>query len=177
MPLEAPGLGSDARQRRNRAHGEEHLFEEAPTDGSLRELGRDVEAADQAFLLLENVEGIAGGRAIFKGHTSGERVGVEEALDELERAAVVPMELVAPVPGLLFEKRLNLTDGGLSQVDDVHGRAESSAAPAPPFLSYPIRAGPRLKGRAQGDTSPTQRKGFTQGEVGDVLGFQTLCLC
>src|SRR6266851_7016867 len=126
-------LGFNARQVRNRAHGEEHLFKETPADGSLREFGRDVEAADQAFLLLENVEGIAGGRAIFKGHTSGEGVGVEEALNEFERAAVVPMELVAPVPGLLFEKRLNLTDGGLSQVDDVHGRAESSAAPCAAF--------------------------------------------
>src|SRR6266704_728323 len=170
-------LSFDARQVRNRTHGEEHLFKEAPADGSLREFGRNVEATDQAFLLLEDIEGIAGGRAIFKGHTSGERVGVEEALDEFERAAVVPMELVAPVPGLLFEKRLNLADGSLSQVNDVHGWAESGAAPALPFLSYPIRAGPRLKGRAQGDTSPTQRKGFTRWEVGDVLGFQTLCLC
>jgi len=31
--------------------------------------------------------------------------------DEFERAAVVPMQFVAPVPRFLFEQRLNLADG------------------------------------------------------------------
>jgi hypothetical protein len=45
------------------------------------------------------------------------------------------MQFVAPMPRFLFEQRLNLADGGLSQIDDVHGRAESGAAPAARTLS------------------------------------------
>jgi hypothetical protein len=45
------------------------------------------------------------------------------------------MELIAPVAGLFLEERLNLPDGGLSQVNDIHGRAEKSATPAARVLS------------------------------------------
>jgi hypothetical protein len=45
------------------------------------------------------------------------------------------MEFVAPMPGLFFEKGLNLAHGGLPEVDDVHGRAESGATPVARVLS------------------------------------------
>jgi hypothetical protein len=45
------------------------------------------------------------------------------------------MEFVAPVAGFFFKKGLNLADGGLPQVDDVHGRAESGATPVARDLS------------------------------------------
>jgi hypothetical protein len=89
----------------------------------------DIEAADEALLLFEHVEGITGGGAIFKGHATGERMSVEEALDELERAAVIPMQLITPVPGLFFKQRLNLADAGLSQVHDIHRRVEGGTVP------------------------------------------------
>jgi len=34
------------------------------------------------------------------------------------------MQLIAPVPRLFFEERLDLTHGGLPQVDDIHGCAD-----------------------------------------------------
>src|SRR6266481_2021258 len=96
----------------------------------LREFGGDVQAANQTFLLFEDVERIAGGGAALEGHAAGEGVGVQEALDEVECAAVVPMELVAPVARFFFEQRLNLTDRSLAQIDDVHGGKDCGAAPA-----------------------------------------------
>ena len=54
-------------------------------------------------------------------------MGVKETLDEFEGAAVIPMQFVAPMPRFLFEQWLNLADGGLSQIDDIHGCAESDA--------------------------------------------------
>src|SRR2546426_8767356 len=59
----------------------------------------DVQAADQTLLIFENVEGIADRLAVFQGDSAGEGVGVEKALDELDGAAIVPVEFVAPVAG------------------------------------------------------------------------------
>src|SRR5258708_12213446 len=115
---------------RDGTHRGEHLLEELPADGILREFGGDIQAADQAFLFLENVEGISRGETVFESHAAGEGVGVKEAFDEFEGAAVVPMQFVAPVPRFLFEKRLNLSNGALSQIAAVHGYAASRATPA-----------------------------------------------
>lgn len=123
-------LGFDAAELREGPHGEEHFFEEAASDGGLRKTGGDVQAADEAFLLFEDVEGIAGGGTVFKGHTAGESVSVEKALDEIESAAIVPVQLFAPVAGFFFEKRFDLPDRGLAQVEDIHGRMEIGATPA-----------------------------------------------
>jgi hypothetical protein len=45
------------------------------------------------------------------------------------------MQFIAPMPRFLFEQWLNLADSGLSQIDDIHGCAESGAAPAARTLS------------------------------------------
>ncbi len=71
-------------------------------------------------MIFEDVKGIPDGDAVFECDASGQGVRVQKAFDEFERAAVVPMQFVAPVPRFFFEKRLNLTDRSLSQVDDVH---------------------------------------------------------
>src|SRR5258707_3605456 len=114
-------LRFDAREVRDGAHGVKHLFEQAAADGILRELGRDIQAADQAFLVFEDVKGIPGSNTVFVSDAAGQGVGVQEAFDELESAAVVPMQFVAPVARFFFEERLNLADGGLSQIDNIHG--------------------------------------------------------
>ena len=115
---------------RDGAHREQHLLEEPPADGMLRKFGRDVQPPDQSFLIFEDVEGISRCRPAFERYAAGKGVCVKEPLDEFEGAAVVPMQFVAPMPRFFLEQRLNLTDCGLSQIDDVHGRAESDAAPA-----------------------------------------------
>src|SRR5229473_2165938 len=120
----------------------------------LREFGGDVQAANQTFLLFEDVERIAGGGAAFERHAAGEGVGVEEALDEVERAAVIPMQFVAPVARFFFEQRLNLTDRSLAQIDDVHGGKDSCAAPA---ARIHHKGGAGSKGR-KGVRKATQRK-------------------
>ncbi len=90
---------------RDGAHGIEHVFQQAPANGVLGKLGGDVQAADQTFLIFEDVEGITGGNAVLKGDAARQGVGVEKALDEFECATVVPMQFVTPVPGFFFEKR------------------------------------------------------------------------
>jgi len=123
-------LGFDAGEVGNGAHGVEHFFEEAAADGGLGRFGGDVEAADEALLLLEDVKRVADGGAFFEGHGTGESVSFKEALDEIESAAIIPMEVVAPVAGFFFEKRFQLADGCLAQVDNIHGKVASSATSA-----------------------------------------------
>src|SRR5580692_12535055 len=114
-------LRFNARKLRNRAHGEEHLIEQALSDGSLRKFRGDIEAADQALLFFQDVEGVACGAAIFKRDASREGVRVHESFDQFQSAAVIPMEFIAPVPRFLFKKRLELADRRLAQVDNIHG--------------------------------------------------------
>ena len=49
-------LRFDAREMRNGAHGDEQLLEKARGDGILREFGGNIQAADQPFLIFEDVE-------------------------------------------------------------------------------------------------------------------------
>ena len=56
-------------------------------------------------------------------------MGLEEPLNEFEGAAIVPMKVVAPVASFFFEKRLQLADRGLAEIDDIHGRSEDRRAP------------------------------------------------
>ena len=81
-------------------------------------------------MLFEDVEGIAGSGAAFERDATSESVSVEEALDEVERAAVIPMKFIAPVARFFFKQRLNLTDGRLAQINNVHG-GRKTARPAP----------------------------------------------
>ena len=97
-------MGLDSRELGNGAHGEEHFIEQAPADCGLRISRGDVQAADQAFLVLQNIEGVAGGAAIFESGAPAERVGFQKAFDEIERAAIVPMEFVTPVTRLFLEQ-------------------------------------------------------------------------
>ncbi len=106
---------------RDAPHGVEHFLKQAAADGFLGEFGGNVQAADQAFLIFEDIKTIAGGSAVVEGDTASQGAGVQKALDEFERAAVVPMQFVAPMARLFFEERLNLADSSLSQIDDVHG--------------------------------------------------------
>ncbi len=78
-PAEGHQLSLDARELRNGAHGEEHLFEEATADDGLGILGRNVETADQAFLIFQDVEAVTGGRAIFKSDATAKSVSVEKS--------------------------------------------------------------------------------------------------
>src|SRR2546425_6655950 len=95
-------LSLDASDVRKRAKRKEHLVEQLAADGLLRMARGDVQAADQTLLIFENVEGIADRLAVFQGDSAGEGVGVEKALDELDGAAIVPVEFVAPVAGRLL---------------------------------------------------------------------------
>src|SRR5215468_5843747 len=76
------------------------------------------------------------------GDAARERMGVEEAFDQIEGAAIIPVKLVAPMAGLLKQKRLKLTNGRLAQIDDVHWEGLTTG----PWLIVMIadsREGPR----------------------------------
>ena len=51
----------------------------------------------------------------------------QKALDEVERAAIVPVQFVTPVTRFFFEQRLDLTHADLAEIDEIHGRWESPA--------------------------------------------------
>ena len=84
-------LGLDAYQMGNCAHAVKHFVQQTASDGFLRIFGRDIQPADQAFLLFHYVKTVARGGAIFKCHAARQGVGVEEAFDQLEGSAIIPM--------------------------------------------------------------------------------------
>jgi len=123
-------LGFDAGEMWDSAHGVEHFFEQAAADSGLGKFGGDVEAADESLLFFEDVKGVADSGALFEGDGAGERVSFEEALNEFESAPVIPMKVVAPMAGFFFEKRFQLADSCLAQIDNIHGKVASGATPA-----------------------------------------------
>src|SRR4029077_1046418 len=74
----------NARKLRNRADGKEHLVEQPLSDGGLRKFRRYIKAADQAFLLLQDIKGITRSTAVFESDASRESVGVQKPFDQLQ---------------------------------------------------------------------------------------------
>src|SRR5438874_11711874 len=120
MSAEAHELRFDAQKMRNRPHREEHFFEQPSSQSFLRKFGRNVKAADAHCLLFKNVKRVDRCRAGLERYAACQRARFHEALDQLQRPAVIPMQFIAPVTRLFLEKRLNLTHGGLPQVDNVY---------------------------------------------------------
>jgi hypothetical protein len=96
-------LGFNANELGESVHTEKHLFKQAASDGGLIVLRRNVQAADEAFLLFEDVEAVSGGDAALERDATRKRTGFEEALDKLEGATVVPVKLFAPVARFFIE--------------------------------------------------------------------------
>ena len=72
--------------------------------GFLRELRGNKEAADQPFVILEDVETVAGGRPFSQGDIAAQRARVDEFANQLDRGAIVPVQFVAPVAGFFLEQ-------------------------------------------------------------------------
>ena len=129
-PAEGHKLRFDAVQLRQGAHAEQHLVQQAPADRLLHLAGRNVESADQTFVIFEHVKRIADRVPAFKCHAAGKRVGIQESLDQVECAAVIPMEFVTPMAGFLKQQRLKLADSRLAEVDDIHRKGPVCCTPA-----------------------------------------------
>src|ERR1700730_3417659 len=103
-------------------------------------------------------------------------MGVQEALDQLERTTIIPMQFVVPVARFFFQQRLNLADGGLAQIDNVHGWVARSAAPAAQIYHSRFRqrlAAPARRMLSGGDTFPTQSGSLPRGRC---TGYATMRL-
>jgi hypothetical protein len=100
----------------------------------LRKFGGDIETAYKAFLLFQDIKGVARGAAVFESDAACQSMGVHEAFNQFQGAAVVPMEFVMPVPRFLFKERLELADRCLAQVDNIHVEEGCGATPAAQLL-------------------------------------------
>ena len=114
-------LRLDPLHLRKRAHAEKHLVQQAAANRFLVLAGGNVHAADQAFVIFQDIKGIADRVAILQRHATGQGVRLKEALDEFESAAVVPMQLIAPMTGLFQKEWLQLAHSRLAEVDNIHG--------------------------------------------------------
>jgi hypothetical protein len=72
-------------------------------------------------VILQHVKGIAHRDAVVKSHAARKSARLQEALDEVCRAAVVPVKFFAPMASFFEQQRLDLADSRLAQVNDVHG--------------------------------------------------------
>src|ERR1700743_2189166 len=77
----------------------------------------------------------------------------QKTLDQIQRAAGIPMQLFAPVRRFFFQKRFQLAHCGLSKVDDIHERVRIALA-GPKHHSWQ----PKVN-KARG-TSQTARNGY-----------------
>src|SRR6266849_2754788 len=158
-------LRLDPRKLRKRPHGVEHFLQKAAADIRLRKTRGDVQSSDQAFLLFQNVERISRRRSVFERHAAAERMRVQKTSDEVERAAVIPVQFVVPVARLFLEKRLKLPHAGLAKVENIHGR---KGAPQRSFMiadsPTPARKGPaaRVHHRTSA-TDATQPRALAHG--------------
>ena len=96
-------LRFDAHEMRDRAHRVQHFFEQPAPQSFLCKFAGDVQATDKAFLFFKDVEGIARGHTVFERHAARKRASFHEALDEFERAAIIPMQFITPVQGFFFK--------------------------------------------------------------------------
>jgi hypothetical protein len=119
-PAEGHQLRFNPRKIRQRPHTVQHFFQQTACNRGLIELRRNIESADQSFRLFHHVKRIAGCSSVFIGHAAGKGMRLQEALNELQRPAIVPMEFIAPMEGFFFQQGFNLADCGLAQVYNVH---------------------------------------------------------
>jgi hypothetical protein len=55
-------------------------------------------------------------------------VRFEKTFDEVEGAAVIPVQFVAPMRRFFLKERLKLAHGGLAEVNDIHGMVRPARA-------------------------------------------------
>jgi len=119
LSAEGHQLGFDPRQARGSVQRGDHFGDEFFSDGFLRELRGDVQAADQAFVIFQDVETVPGGAAVFHGGIAAQRARVDEFLDELDRGAIVPVKFVAPVADFFLEQWLERARLDLAKIEDL----------------------------------------------------------
>src|SRR5262245_15392264 len=97
--IEAKGnqLGLDALGAWQRAQRLQRVVQQFFREPQLRPAGGDVQPAEQRLVFLDDVEGVARDLAVLHGDTAGKGPGIDEFLDEIERAAVIPVQLLTPL--------------------------------------------------------------------------------
>ncbi len=101
-------LRFDALQLRQCAHGEKHFVEQSPSDGFLIAIAGKHTSRRSGPCAPPARKSIANGNAFVDGDAAGKGVGVQEALDEIQGAAVIPMEFFAPMASFFQQQRLEL---------------------------------------------------------------------
>ena len=94
-------LRLDALEARSRSQRAEHFGQQALGDRALRMLGGDEKSADQALVILEDVEAVACGMAIFQRGVSAQGPGIDELPNQVDGWSIVPLQLVPPTLGFL----------------------------------------------------------------------------
>jgi hypothetical protein len=89
-------------------------------DGRLCGLGGNEEAADEPFVVFENVETVAGRAAVVEGSIAAEGARVYKAANQVDRGTVIPEKLIAPMACFFLEENLKRARMELAKVDDLH---------------------------------------------------------
>lgn len=79
------------------------------------------EAADEGFVVFQDVETVARGLFGFEGGVAVEGAGVDEAADEVEGRAVVPVKLVEPVGSFFVEEIIDIGGASLAKINEAEG--------------------------------------------------------
>jgi len=113
-------LGLNALDKRRGAENVEHFEEEFFANGDLIALGRSEETADEAFLVFKDVKAIADGLFAFHCGIASKRMRIDELTNQVLGRAVIPIELFAPMVGLVLEQRLQSARMNLPQILNLH---------------------------------------------------------
>ncbi len=79
----------------------------------------DVEIADQALILFEDVVNVAGHFAVFDEGAAAKRTHLDKAADQVGGFVEVPFEFTAPGEALLLEQGIQVPGGEAPQVDNL----------------------------------------------------------
>ena len=96
------------------------MLQSLTSDALLLVHGGNVQPSNETFVIFQHVKRVAHRRVVFHCHAAAQGVGIEETLDQFERASIIPMQFLTPMAGLLQKEGLQLSNSRLAKVDNVH---------------------------------------------------------
>ena len=109
----------EARRGSERTH---EFAQKALRGAGLGIFRRHEKAADQTFVILQDVKAVSDGVSAFDRGKTTKRMRVDEFSDQIDRRPIVPKEFFTPTLGFFLEESLERAGMQLPEVNNLHRR-------------------------------------------------------